>query len=73
MGVRTDTRVTLRSGTLYFHGDLPTLRRPCIPAVERANATLKTWKILTRLRCRPSRATAITKATLVLQTIHDQR
>jgi len=39
---------------------------------ERAVATLKTWKVLTRLRRCPSRATAITKAILVLQTIHDQ-
>jgi len=39
---------------------------------ERAVATLKTWKVLTRLRCCPSRATAITKAILVLQTIHEQ-
>lgn len=33
---------------------------------ERANATLKTWKVLTRLRCSPHRATAIVQAILVL-------
>ncbi len=33
---------------------------------ERANATLKTWKILTKLRCSPCRATAIVQAILVL-------
>lgn len=33
---------------------------------ERANATLKTWEILTRLRCCPHRATAIVQAILVL-------
>jgi len=34
---------------------------------ERANAQLKTWKILTRLRCCPWRAGQIAKAVLVLQ------
>jgi hypothetical protein len=33
---------------------------------ERAIATLKTWKILTKLRCCPHRATAIVQAILVL-------
>ncbi len=33
---------------------------------ERANATLKTWKILIKLRCCPRRATAIVQAILVL-------
>jgi hypothetical protein len=33
---------------------------------ERANATLKAWKILTKLRCCPRRATAIVQAILVL-------
>lgn len=33
---------------------------------ERANATLKTWKVLTKLRCCPRRATAIIQAVLVL-------
>lgn len=35
---------------------------------ERANAQLKTWKILARLRCCPWRAGQIAKAVLVLQT-----
>jgi hypothetical protein len=35
---------------------------------ERANAQLKAWKILTRLRCCPWRAGQIAKAILVLQT-----
>ena len=39
---------------------------------ERAVATLKTWKILTKLRCCPHRATAIIAAIRVLQTIEDQ-
>ena len=34
---------------------------------ERAIATLKTWKILTKLRCCPSRATTIVQAILVLE------
>ena len=34
---------------------------------ERANAQLKTWKILTRLRCCPYRAGQIARAVLVLQ------
>jgi hypothetical protein len=36
---------------------------------ERAVATLKTWKILTKLRCCPHRATAIVQAILVLQAV----
>ncbi len=36
---------------------------------ERANATLKTWKILIKLRCCPRRATAIVQAILVLHHI----
>jgi DDE superfamily endonuclease len=39
---------------------------------ERAIATLKTWKILTKLRCCPHRATNIVAAIRVLQTIEDQ-
>lgn len=33
---------------------------------ERANATLKTWKVLTKLRCCPRRATPIVHSILVL-------
>jgi hypothetical protein len=33
---------------------------------ERANATFKTWKILTKLRCSPHRATAIVQTILAL-------
>jgi len=40
---------------------------------ERAVAILKTWKILTKLRCCPRRATAIVQAILVLQTAEDAR
>jgi DDE superfamily endonuclease/Helix-turn-helix of DDE superfamily endonuclease len=39
---------------------------------ERAMAILKTWKILTKLRCCPHRATNIVAAIRVLQTIEDQ-
>jgi hypothetical protein len=38
---------------------------------ERANATLKTWKILTRLRCSPHRATPIVQAILVLHKVEN--
>ena len=38
---------------------------------ERANATLKTWKVLTRLRCCPRRATAIVQAILVLHHVEN--
>jgi hypothetical protein len=34
---------------------------------ERANATIKRWKILTKLRCCPQRATPILAAITVLQ------
>ncbi|MGK5738924.1 transposase family protein [Micromonospora sp. URMC 103] len=40
---------------------------------ERANATLKGWKILTKLRCCPRRATAIVQATLVLHRVEAKR
>jgi hypothetical protein len=40
---------------------------------ERANATLKDWKVLTKLRCCPRRATAIVKAILVLHHVEVNR
>ena len=40
---------------------------------ERAIATLKTWKILTKLRCCPRRATAIVQAILVLHHVEANR
>jgi hypothetical protein len=40
---------------------------------ERAVATLKAWKILTKLRCCPRRATAIVQAILVLHTAEADR
>jgi hypothetical protein len=38
---------------------------------ERANATLKTWKVLTKLCCSPHRATPIVQAILVLHQIEN--
>jgi hypothetical protein len=35
---------------------------------ERAIATLKAWKLLTKLRCSPHRATAIVAAILAIET-----
>jgi hypothetical protein len=40
---------------------------------ERAIATLKTWKLLTKLHCCPRRATALLAAILVLQLVEEQR
>ncbi|GAB1641416.1 hypothetical protein KRMM14A1259_18390 [Krasilnikovia sp. MM14-A1259] len=40
---------------------------------ERAIATLKTWKILAKLRCCPRRASAIVQAILVLHCIESGR
>lgn len=40
---------------------------------ERAVATLKCWKILTKLRCCPRRATAIVAAVLTLHYIETDR
>ena len=40
---------------------------------ERAIATLKTWKILAKLRCYPRRATAIVQALLVLHHVEADR
>ncbi|KUL39428.1 transposase family protein [Actinoplanes awajinensis] len=40
---------------------------------ERAIATLKTWKILSKLRCCPRRATAIVQAILVLHHVEANR
>jgi hypothetical protein len=34
-------------------------------------ATLKTWKLLTKLRCSPSRTTAIVQAILVLHHVEN--
>ena len=38
---------------------------------ERANATLKTWKVLTKLRCCPRRATVIVQAILALHHVEN--
>jgi hypothetical protein len=38
---------------------------------ERANATLKTWKVLTKLRCSTHRATPIVQAILVLHHVEN--
>lgn len=40
---------------------------------ERAVATLKSWKVLTKLRCCPHRATALVQAILVLQLVEEGR
>ena len=40
---------------------------------ERANATLKGWKVLTKLRCCPRRATTIVQAILVLHHVETNR
>jgi hypothetical protein len=40
---------------------------------ERAIATLKTWKLLAKLRCCPRRATAIVQAILVLHRVETDR
>jgi hypothetical protein len=40
---------------------------------ERAIATLKTWKLLVKLRCCPRRATAIVQAILVLYHVEANR
>jgi hypothetical protein len=57
----------------FYGRDLPKRMRECnaIHAKvhiisERAISTLKTWKLLTKLRCCPQRATTITRAILVL-------
>jgi hypothetical protein len=40
---------------------------------ERAIATVKTWKLLAKLRCCPRRATAIVQAILVLHRVETDR
>ncbi|WP_440065447.1 transposase family protein [Streptosporangium sp. OZ121] len=40
---------------------------------ERAVATLKSWKALSKLRCRPHRATAPVQAILVLRLVEERR
>jgi hypothetical protein len=40
---------------------------------ERAIATLKTWKVLTKRHCCPQRATQLLAAILLLQLIEEQR
>jgi hypothetical protein len=64
----------------FYGRDLPTRMRECnaahakVRAIgERAISTLKTWKLLSKLRCCPQRATALTQAILVLQHLEDVR
>lgn len=64
----------------FYGRDLPDRMQACNSSLnktrgigERANATLKTWKLLTKLRCCPQRATAIIAAVLVLQQVEEQR
>jgi DDE superfamily endonuclease len=66
-------------GVPFYGRDLPERIRECnsshnkIRAIgERAIATLKTWRLLTKLRCCPQQATALTTAILVLQHLEDQ-
>lgn len=66
-------------GVPHYGRDLPDRMRACnsrhnqIRGIgERANATLKTWRLPRKLRCYPQRATALTAAILVLQQIEDQ-
>jgi hypothetical protein len=40
---------------------------------ERAVATLKSWKVLTKLRCCPHRTTALVQAIVVLQLVEEGR
>ncbi|GAA4203665.1 hypothetical protein GCM10023074_40400 [Microbispora amethystogenes] len=40
---------------------------------ERAIATMKAWKLLSKLRCFPHHATPIVQAVLVLQAFEDDR
>jgi hypothetical protein len=40
---------------------------------ERAVATLKTWRLLAKLRCCPQRATNLCAAILALQHVEEQR
>jgi hypothetical protein len=65
--------------TPFCGKDLPKRMRVCNSSLnrtrgpgERANATLKTWKLLTKLRCCPQRATTIIAAILVLHQAEDQ-
>jgi hypothetical protein len=55
----------------------PKDRQPCHAKIrgigERAIATLKHWKLLTKLRCCPKRATAVPAAILVLEHVDEQR
>ncbi len=67
-------------GVPHYGRDLPARMRACntshnqIRGIgECANATLKTWLLLRRLRCCPQRVTALTAAVLVvLQQIEGQ-
>ncbi|MFC5006776.1 transposase family protein [Dactylosporangium cerinum] len=66
-------------GVPHYGRDLPPRMRDCnsshnqIRGIgERANATLKTWRLLRRLRCCPQQATALTAAILVLQQVEEQ-
>lgn len=63
----------------HYGRDLPARMRDCNHSHnqirgtgERANATLKTRRLLRRLRCCPQQATALTAAILVLQHVEEQ-
>lgn len=53
------------------HRHRPKLSRRIRCRGERAVATLKTWKILTKLRCSSSRTTAMVQAILVLHHVEN--
>ena len=58
-----------RGGTSRTRKRPPTALTPsCAPPAERANAQLKTWHILRKLRCCPWKAGHLAKAIHVLQT-----
>ncbi len=66
--------ITLSTRALNHLADLIRHHRGCAAADgERAVATLKTWKILVKLRCCPRRAPAIVQAILVLHHIQADR
>jgi hypothetical protein len=67
-------------GVPFYGRHLPTRMREVNSAYakirsiwERAIATLKTWKVLAKLHCRPQRAIPLLAAILLLQLIEEQR
>ena len=68
-GVKRTRKKKLTAGQKQANQTIAAARAP----VEHGFATLKNWRILTRLRLNPARATALLRALLVLTNLETTR